>query len=353
MEVPRRTASFQDVESERVGSAEAFSCILGTSRNADAIRAFGRRAARVDATVLLTGESGTGKGLLAHAIHDASTRAGAPFVAVNCAGIAETLFESEFFGHTRGAFTGAQQQHRGLFEQADRGTLFLDEVGELARALQAKLLTALEDGEIRRVGAERTVRVNFRTIAATGVDLESAVVAKHFRADLYHRLHVLRFCLPALRERADDLPLLCEHYLDYFRRRYNRGIRGFAASALDRIAAHQWPGNIRELAHAVEAATLACEETHIASRHLPEHVGRTIIAEQSADTKTDAKEHAANGRYSFYGPPSQERHRIEAVLRECSGNRTRAAARLGMARNTLRAKLRALCIEERSPAGDV
>jgi DNA-binding NtrC family response regulator len=333
---------------EPLGS-EAFACILGTSRSADAIRAFGRRAARVDATVLLTGESGTGKGLLAHAIHDSSARAGAPFVAVNCAGIAETLFESEFFGHARGAFTGAQQQHRGLFEQADRGTLFLDEVGELAQVLQAKLLTALEDGEIRRVGAERTVRVNFRTIAATGVDLESAVLAKQFRADLYHRLHVLRFRLPALRERADDLPTLCDHYLEYFRRRYDRSIYGFDASAQARLGVHHWPGNIRELAHAIEAATLACDDTQISARHLPDHIGATIVATTHAPADTQP---VSSGRYSFYGPASQERHRIETVLRECSGNRTRAAARLGMARNTLRAKLRAFGIEERLPAGE-
>ncbi len=339
------------MESERPSGAEAFSCILGTSKAADAIRAFGRRAARVDATVLLTGESGTGKGLLAHAIHDSSARAGAPFIAVNCAGIAETLFESEFFGHTRGAFTGAQQQHRGLFEQADRGTLFLDEVAELTRPLQAKLLTALEDGEIRRVGAERTVRVNFRTIAATGVDLESAVLAKDFRTDLYHRLHVLRFRLPALRERTDDLPLLCEHYIEYFARRYNRNTLGFEAGTFDRIAAHQWPGNIRELAHAIEAATLTCDDAYIASRHLPDHIG-AVIPPHAIRSSIDATPLAAGGRYSFYGPPSQERRRIETVLRDCKGNRTRAAARLGMARNTLRAKLRALAIEVPEPAGE-
>ncbi|HEX7120205.1 MAG TPA: sigma-54 dependent transcriptional regulator [Longimicrobiales bacterium] len=315
-----------------------FSMILGASDAAEAIRAFGRRAAQVDAPVLLTGESGTGKGLLARAIHRASRRAGRPFVAVNCAGVPETLFESEFFGHARGAFTGAHDVRRGLFEQANGGTLFLDEVADLPAGLQAKLLTALEDGEIRRLGAERPVRVDVRLIAATGADLERRVVDGRFRRDLYHRLLVLSFRLPALRERDGDLDFLLAHFLDHFSRRYERPLRGFAAAAAAKLHAHPWPGNIRELAHAVEAAVLACDETRIGLRHLPDSV--------RAPAPAPAPEpHRPPGRYSFHGSPDEERRRIQDALRHCHGNKTRAAARLGMARNTLRKKLRTLGID--------
>ncbi|HEX7119536.1 MAG TPA: sigma-54 dependent transcriptional regulator [Longimicrobiales bacterium] len=321
-----------------------FSCILGTSDAAEAIRSFGRRAARVDAPVLLTGESGTGKGLLARAIHRASRRSGRPFIAVNCAGVPETLFESEFFGHARGAFTGAHDSRRGLFEQAHGGTLFLDEVADLPPGLQAKLLTALEDGEIRRLGSERVVRVDVRVIAATGADLERLVAEGRFRRDLYHRLLVLSFRLPALRERSDDLDLLARHFVEQFARRYDRRVRDFDAAAHARLHAHPWPGNIRELAHAIEAAVLACEESRIRLRHLPD----------SVRTPTPAPEPGAgaerpHGRYSFHGPPAEERRRIEEALRLCHGNKTRAAARLGMARNTLRHKLRALGIDGERP----
>src|SRR5690606_28235033 len=186
------------------GMSDVFAPILGSSRAARAIREFAQLAAGVSAPVLITGETGTGKGVLAAAIHRASSRAHARFVSVNCAGVPETLFESEFFGHARGAFTGAHQVRRGLFELADRGTLFLDEIGELGAPLQAKLLTALDRGEIRRVGAESVLKVDARLLAATAVDLEEAVRNGRFRLDLYHRLLVLSFHMPALRERGGD-----------------------------------------------------------------------------------------------------------------------------------------------------
>lgn len=364
-----------------------FHHILGESDAAREMCHFGQRAATVDAPVLLTGESGTGKGLLARAIHAHSRRAAKPLVAINCAGIPESLFESEFFGHSRGAFTGAHENRRGLFEQAHGGTLFLDEIGELPLPLQAKLLTALEDGEIRRLGAERTQLVDVRIVAATGVNLEESVRRGQFRRDLYHRLLVLSFRLPPLRQREGDIDFLARHFLEAFRRKYQRPITGFEPGALTRLLHYPWPGNVRELAHAVEAAVLACDHPRIRIQHLPatilappadnggngngngngSHGGHAVAAHEVA---TRAYPHAAPpatiragshiaapansllagspapiGRYSFYGDPDDERHHIRETLRRYHGNKTRAAAALGMARNTLRLKLRSLGLE--------
>ncbi len=355
---------------------EPFDRILGESAEAEAVREFGRRAAAVDAPVLLTGESGTGKGLLARAIHEASARARRAFVAVNCAGVPETLFESHFFGHDRGAFTGAQQLHRGLFEQADGGTLFLDEVAELPLPMQAKLLTALEDGEIRRLGSERVLRVSPRLIAAAGCDLPDAVRRRAFRRDLYHRLLVLTFQLPPLRERPGDIELLAQEFLDAAAHRYGLAPRPVEGAALARLHAYAWPGNVRELSHALEAALLACDGPRLLVRHLPAAVreprpdgGATPVEATRAPVAAgviafaDAAAPGTNGlpggeaaaaprvrgfRYSFLGSAHEERRRIAAALEACRGNKTRAAEMLGMARNTLRAKLRAAVAE----AGD-
>ncbi len=353
---------------ERGGArVEPFDRILGDSAEAEAVREFGRRAAAVDAPVLLTGESGTGKGLLARAIHEASARARRAFVAVNCAGVPETLFESHFFGHDRGAFTGAQQLHRGLFEQADGGTLFLDEVSELPLLLQAKLLTALEDGEIRRLGSERVVRVSPRLIAAAGCDLLDAVRQGAFRRDLYHRLVVLSFQLPPLRDRPGDVEALACAFLDAAARRYGLAGRALEGPALERLRRYAWPGNVRELAHALEAALLACDGPRLLVRHLPASVREGRRPEPGSAVPGDAgrplpgspSDHglaafpgalgpAAPGgaprmravRYSFLGSAHEERRRIVDALAACRGNKTRAAEMLGMARNTLRAKLR-------------
>lgn len=323
---------------------DPFAAVLGRSDAAARLRSFGRRAAQVDAAVLLTGETGTGKGLLARGIHQASARTRQPFVAVNCAGVPEGLFESEFFGHCRGAFTGAQQAHRGLFEQAHAGTLFLDEVGELTPALQAKLLTTLDDGQVRRLGAERTVAVDARVIAATGQDLEIDVAEGRFRRDLYHRLLVLSCDLSPLRERYGDVDFFLSHFLDQLVDRYRRPIRGFDKAALARLRSHAWPGNIRELAHAVEAAILACDGGLIGLEHLP----RTVAPASTATSPAPIPQpRTRSQRYSFYGSPEEERDRILQALRRCDGNKTRAAAALGMGRNTLRLKMRSLGLDGR------
>ena len=312
---------------------DPFAPILGGSRAAASIREFARLAATVTAPVLITGETGTGKGVLAAAIHHASSRASHRLVAVNCAGVPESLFESEFFGHSRGAFTGAHQARRGLFELADGGTLFLDEVGELTLPLQAKLLTAMDHGEIRRLGAESVVRVDARMIAATAADLERAVEARTFRLDLYHRLLVLSFHMPPLRERGPDVLLLARHFLCTFAARYERRVGDLGSDLIRLLEQHPWPGNIRQLAHAMEAAVLHNAGPTVRAADIP----RRILHQATSDT--------AGHRYSFYGTESEERTAIESALRAHRGNLTRAARSLGMARNTLRARMTALGLD--------
>lgn len=302
--------------------------IAGNSAATESIRAFGRRAAPVDAPVLLLGESGTGKGVLAQAIHDASPRARKPFIAVNCAAIPESLFESEFFGHVRGAFTGAQYAHRGLFEQADGGTLFLDEIGELPLGAQAKLLTTIEDLQVRKVGGERHAPVNVRIIAATACDLRGAVAERRFRNDLFHRLRVLHFTIPPLRQRYGDIALLASLFLARCCERYHRNVR-IDDAAMRALENAPWPGNIRELAHTVESAVLAAIDD----------VVRDITFESPTSPPTPSTSRMRS-RYSFAGSTEDEWRTIELALQRCNGNKTRAAFELGMSRNTLLNKLR-------------
>ena len=311
-------------------STDPFDRLLGDSAQAHAMRAFGRRAAAVDATVLLTGETGTGKGVLARAIHEASPRARAAFVGVNCAGVPESLFESEFFGHVRGAFTGALTTRRGLMLQADRGSLFLDEVGELSLGLQAKLLTALEDGELRPVGAERVCRFDARLIAATGVDLDTAVQQQRFRADLYHRLCILRFHLPPLRQRRDDIAALSRHFIAIHAQRYQRTIAPLSDGELALLQSHHWPGNVRELAHTLESAVIAADKGRL--------VLDRLISPARPRFAPEPLVHA--GRYAFAGSADDERNHIMETLQRCRGNKTLAAKSLGMSRNTLVARLK-------------
>ncbi|OOG23150.1 two-component system response regulator GlrR [Thioalkalivibrio denitrificans] len=220
-----------------------------------------RLVADSETNVLIQSESGTGKELLARALHRASRRAAGPFVPVNCSAIPETLLESELFGHSKGSFTGATQSRKGLFESADGGTLFMDEVGDMPLAFQAKLLRVLQEGEIRPVGANRSVPVNVRVVSATHRDLEEAVEAGSFRADLYYRLNVVRLDLPPLRERRDDIPLLVRHFLTEINERNGRRIEGFAPDAMETLMAASWPGNVRQLQNVVEqAAALSTTE---------------------------------------------------------------------------------------------
>jgi two-component system response regulator AtoC len=281
------------------------------------------RVAEYPTTVLITGESGTGKEVIAHAIHRASPRAGAAFIGVNCAAIPENLLESELFGHVRGSFTGASADKAGLFEQADGGTLLLDEIGELPLALQAKLLRVLQEGEIRRVGDHRTRRVNVRLLAATARKLAAEVAAGRFREDLYYRLNVVTIHLPPLAERPQDIEPLARHFAARLSRRLQRRV-DFTPDALTWLSAQPWPGNVRELEHAIERAAVLSDHEVLEPDDLRRESAPPIArAGASAGlTLSEASERA-------------EREAIEDALRVAGGNRREAAKRLGVSLRTL------------------
>ncbi len=230
--------------------------IVGVSAALQGVLAQVQLARPADVTVLLLGETGTGKELLARALHDRSRRAARPFVAVNCAGLPETLLESELFGQERGAFTDAGAAKAGRFEVAHRGTMFMDEVGELSLEAQAKVLRALQDGEIQRVGGTRASKVDVRVIAATNVDLAAAIRGKRFRSDLYYRLNVFPIAVPALRDRREDIPVLAMHFLRYFAARLGKNVSGLDRDVVERLLGYHWPGNVRELQNVIERAVL-------------------------------------------------------------------------------------------------
>jgi two-component system response regulator HydG len=287
------------------------------------------KIAPTDAIVLITGESGTGKELIARAVHANSRRAHRPFVTVNCAAITETLLESELFGHARGAFTGAVTARKGLFEEADGGTFFFDEIAETTLTFQAKLLRAIQDGEIRRVGENRSAKVDIRVIAATNMDLAQAVEERRFRQDLYYRLNVARFHLPPLRERCEDIPLLVEFFLDKCARKMNKQVR-LAEGVLDTLVGFDFPGNVRELENMVEQAVALCSGGIVtpddilpqSPRRPSRGPGRTL-----ADIVDDA-----------------EREAVGAALRAFDGSRERAAEALDISPTTLWRKMTRLGI---------
>jgi len=284
------------------------------------------RAAATEATVLLLGESGTGKELAARALHALSVRRDRPFVVVNCAALPETLVESELFGHRRGAFTGAVEDRKGKFEAAHGGTIFLDEVGELPAGAQARLLRVLQEGEVDKIGAPAPVRVDVRVVAATRADLEARVAEGSFREDLWYRLNVVPLRLPPLRERAGDVPLLLEHFLDKHARRNGRPVPTIAAAALDRLENYDWPGNVRELENLVERLVVLGRSDTIGVDDLPEPLRR------------DAPRF---GGVRMELPPSGivleevERGLLEEALRRHGGNQSAAARFLGISRQTL------------------
>jgi len=286
--------------------------------------------------VLITGETGTGKGLVARTIHAASTRASKPFIEVNCTALPGTLMESELFGHERGAFTDAKESHMGLFEAADGGFLFLDEVGDVELALQGKLLKAVEERTVRRVGGTRDRRVDVRILAATHRDLERAARQDQFRRDLYFRLAVIILHLPPLRERGEDIVLLADEFLRRFSVKYGRQVKPLDARAQELLMAYPWPGNVRELSHVVERAVLWSRNGAL---------DLELLAREAAATPASMAEGPAVPAPSTLPPLGTDLERweksmIEEALRECEGNQTRAAARLGITRDTLRYRLK-------------
>jgi DNA-binding NtrC family response regulator len=297
--------------------------IIGSSPAIHEVLRLIRRAAPTDSTVLIQGESGTGKELVARALHQGSPRAERPRVVINCAALQESLLESELFGHEKGAFTSAVAAKPGLFELADRGTLFIDEIGEMAPALQAKLLRAIEDGRIRRVGSTREILTDVRIVAATNRDLPQEVNAGRFRGDLYYRLNVLTIRLPPLRERPDDIPLLVNHFLA----RDPRGPHAIEPDALLTLGRYAWPGNVRELANVIERAKLLAEGPRITLDDLPPEIGLAMTATPSA-----ASPAAGAGGMIL---DAIERSHILRVVEAEQGNKARAARALGISRRKL------------------
>jgi len=326
----------------RVSSEEhRFENFIG---KAPAVREVLDQAARVaseETTVLLTGESGTGKELVARAIHHASPRAGGPFVAVNCAALPDTLVETELFGHERGAFTGADRLKRGRFELAAGGTLFLDEIGELAPAVQAKLLRALEEREYERIGGTVTLRADVRLIAATNRSLEEVTRQGGFRADLFYRLAVFRVHLPPLRERPDDVLVLAEHFLRTLGRRMGRTAGALSQEARDLLLGYAWPGNVRELQNAIERALILSDGGEISAAHL----GIALPPASAAGLPPIGLEDLPTASRSL---AEVEKQFVLEALRRAKGNKSRAAAALGLSRGALYTRLRRFGLTSRS-----
>ena len=282
-----------------------------------------------EATVLVTGESGTGKEVVAKLIHANSNRRSGPYVAVNCAALTETLLESELFGHEKGAFTGAEKRREGRFLAADKGTIFLDEIGEIPLSMQVKLLRVIQERELQRVGGDQTVRVDVRILAATNKDLAREVEEGRFRQDLYYRLNVVALQLPPLRDRGEDIPLLAMHFMKIFAERNGKTVKGFTPTAMDRLLKHPWPGNVRELENAVERAVVLLVGEYISERELPPTIGG------------QEPEGAAAARLDFANLTLEEIERMAVMdtLAQVGGNKSEAARRLGINRKTLLAKL--------------
>ncbi len=309
------------------------------------------QVAASDATALITGESGTGKELVARAIYHHSNRSQQPFLAVNCAAIPEQLLESELFGHERGAFTGATNQRIGKFEQCNRGTIFLDEIGDMTPATQTKILRVLQSGTFERVGGNQPIKVDVRVIAATNKPLEAAVAAKQFREDLFYRLNVVRIPMPPLRERAEDVPLLVNYFLEKNAREQNRPPKSVAASVIKMLEKYHWPGNVRELENAIRRAHVMAKTDAILLSDLPPEIsgkgGATIPATGSAG-ETIANDAAGLARQLFQWAkrdpklkviPAVERELVIQALIETNDNQVAAAKLLGITRATLRKRI--------------
>jgi DNA-binding NtrC family response regulator len=309
-----------DLLRERVNRHAAAKHFVAGSRAMQDVLELAARVAPLDTTVLVYGESGTGKEFIVRLIHEQSPRASAPFVSINCAALTETLLESELFGHVRGAFTGAVRDKAGLFEVAGSGTIFLDEIGEVAPTVQAKLLRALQEREIRRVGAERSIKVNARVVAATNRDLRAAVDAGTFREDLYFRLGAFIITVPPLRDRREDIPPLVHTFLVRAAGRMKKDVRSVSADAMSGLMNYRWPGNVRELEHAVERAVILANGATIRPRDLPPEVTqkpRVRAGDDTLDLQT------------------QERVSIERALERFGGNRKKAAEALNISTVTL------------------
>ena len=324
----------------REGIDRASMCdeIVGTSAALQKVLSLVAKVAPTDASVLVTGETGTGKELVARAIHRQSKRSSRAFVSVNCAAIPRDLIASELFGHEKGSFTGAVQRRLGRFEMAEGGTIFLDEVGELPMVTQIALLRVLQEHEFERVGGTRSIPTNVRVVAATNRNLQEAIAAGTFRSDLFYRLNVFPIDMPPLRERGEDIPVLIEYFVDHCARKVGKNIQGITKESFDLLRSYPWPGNIRELQNVIERSVIMCETENFS-------VDKTWLAQQPLATEPiiplgHSEKLAA-----------QEKEMIEAALRESAGRvfgPSGAATKLGMPRSTLESKIRSLKISKNS-----
>jgi DNA-binding NtrC family response regulator len=314
--------------------------LLGQTPCIEQLRQLIRQVARTQATVLITGESGTGKELVARALYLQSPRTVAPFIKINCAAIPENLIESEFFGHEKGAFTGAMNKREGRFELAHGGTILLDEISEISPQVQAKLLRVLQEREFERVGGNRTIKVDVRVIATTNRRLEDSVERKEFRQDLFFRLNVVPIHVPPLRERLEDVPLLAEEFRQRFARKHGVEVRGISPACHVALRQHAWPGNVRELQNVIERGVILCNEGNVLETA---HLGMTPRLDPALGAAGAAPRSfglgATRGGGEFPSLSEIEKHHILAALEESKGNRTHAAKMLGISIRTLRNKL--------------
>ena len=339
IEVRRLIREVETLKSE-LTSRHRFTNIIGTSSQMNSVFQMMGKIAQVDGTVLITGESGTGKELVARAIHFNGRRKDGPFIVVNCGAIPKDLIESEFFGHTKGAFTDAKTETTGKFELAEGGTIFLDEVGELSPEAQVKLLRALGEREFVKVGGTQTIPIDVRVIAATNKDLEAAVRQGDFREDLYWRLAVLSLHLPPLRERKKDIPLLCEHFVQRYNQELGKSIKTIAPRARDLLEAYTWPGNIRELESVLYEAMVMGDAVELGEQDLP-----LRIRKQTEEKAQDSLE-MGKPLLDIVQARSEEieKRMIQKALEATGGNKSRAAQILGISRKTLFNKIKALGI---------
>ncbi len=317
---------------KRISADAGFSRIIGTSPAMKAVLETAGIAAPTDATILITGDSGTGKELFARAIHDQSPRKTNKLVSINCTALNETLLESELFGHEKGAFTGAEKKRDGLFLHADKGTVFLDEIGDIPPSMQAKLLRAIQEREIQRIGSDRPIRIDVRIIVATNKHLEQEVKEGRFREDLFYRLNVIHIRIPALKERPDDIPLLAQHFLNRYAQKNRKPFKGFTPVAMNALMKHSWPGNVRELENAVERAVILSMGQYVSEKDLPADVVKDF---RPADgSRTPLTELGGKSLDEV------ETMALIQTLKQTGGNKSEAAKLLNITRTTLNNKIK-------------
>ncbi|MDI3547487.1 MAG: two-component system, NtrC family, response regulator AtoC [Halanaerobiales bacterium] len=318
---------------------ESFSNLIGKSKQMQEVYELIAKIARKDVTVLILGESGVGKEMVAKAIHQNSQRKDGPFIKVNCAALPDQLLESELFGYEKGAFTGASRQKKGMFELADGGTIFLDEIGDMSLATQAKILRVLQEHEFQRLGGEETIRVNVRVLAATNIDIQQAIERGKFREDLYYRLNVVRINMPPLRERPEDIPLLTNEFIKEYNQKHNKEINGVAPDAMRLLMSYDWPGNVRELKNICEQAVVLNDSNVITAADLPVEIrgkGFNLDANQSNQSLKDITKNLTS---------EIERKIITETLEETGWNRNETAQKLGITPRTLYNKIKEYKIE--------